>query len=360
MQEDSREHHHSQRRLIDRYVPSDRSGSRESTRNGTDSYVPIRRDSSSRDTYPTPRDGDPHVQHTPGKIDRYVPSGRSGSHASTGRGADSYVPTRRDSYSRDAYPTPRGSVDPHIPHRTENPASFAPRPSTPRNMDSGTPVGSTENKAPSGLLDSYRPENYELRKKRLAHKDIKLGMCVWAENRELEILSQYYGRALLSKSGQAHGRKHLELVVSKSRDNDPKPHVRTVMLTTFGGARSLKQRVFEDKWEECVPREPAMKECDAQYGPVRFERGLRDDGILPGWIVIHARNFVHANAKGEYECLETEMSSSHVNELNRRAKAHENEFAIAARELRAQGLRLAEPSQPGQNESKRRRPGDQW
>ncbi|OCB86541.1 hypothetical protein A7U60_g6437 [Sanghuangporus baumii] len=350
---ESREHHHRPRRLTDRYVPdyrdsntssgrpdryvpSDRPGSRASTRSGTDSYVPTRRDSSSRDTHSTPRrSGDPRVQHIPRRIDRYVPSGHSGSHASTGGEIDSDVPTRRDSYSRDAYPTPR--ITP-----------------TPRSINSGTPVGSTENTAPSGLLDSYRPADDELTKKKLAHKDIKPGMCVWADNRELEILSQYYGKNLMSKSGQAHGRKHLELVVSKSRDDDPRPHVRTVMLTTFGGARSLKERgIFEDKWKECVPRVPAMKECDAQYGPVEFERGLRNSNIVPGWILIHARNFVHANSEGKYECFETEMSSTHVAEMDRRAKAHENEFAIAARDLRASGLKLAESSQPG----KRRREG---
>ncbi|KAL5511949.1 hypothetical protein ACEPAH_5168 [Sanghuangporus vaninii] len=325
---DSREHHsRRQRRLID-------------------SYVPNYGDNSSS-----------------GRSDRYVPSDRSGSRASTRSGTDSIVPTRRDSSLRDAYPTPRGSVD--TPHRTASPESFAPRrntdthiPPTPRSIDRSTPVGSTENTAPSGLLDSYRPADHELTKKRLAHEDIKLGMCVWAVNRELEILSQYYGKDLLSKSGQAYGRKHLELVVSKSRDDDSKPHVRTLMLTTFGGARSLEQRgIFKDKWEECVPREPAMKECDAQYGPVRFERGLRNDDIVPGWILIHARNLVHANSKGEYECFETKMSCTYVAEMDRRAKAHENEFASAARELRTSGVRLAEPSQPNQNEKKRRREG---
>ncbi|KAL5528937.1 hypothetical protein ACEPAG_4911 [Sanghuangporus baumii] len=323
---ESREHHrHRQRRLIDsntssggldRYVPPDRSGSRASTRSGTDSYVPPGRDNSSRDTYPTPRGGDPHIQHTPWRIDRHVPSGRSGSHASTGSGADSYVPNRERS---------------------------------------GTPVGSSENKAPSGPLDSYRSKDDKLVKKRLAHKDIKPGMCVWAENRELEILSQYFGNHLLSRGAKELGTKHLELAVSKSGDDDPKPHVRTVMLTTFGRATSLKQRVYEDRWKECVPREPAVKECDAQYGPVWFERGLNDEGFVPGWILVHARNLVHTNAKGEYECLETEMSSVYVEELDKRAQAHENEFAKAALQLRMQGVNLAEPSQSRQKDGKRKR-----
>lgn len=210
--------------------------------------------------------------------------------AASGATIDRYISSNPVSY------TPQAPATTY--HGGSTPATVTSTPSSQHRA--GSTAESITHQAPATVANIHTSESDELRKKKLPHKDVRPGMCVWVENHELEFLGQYFGKQLLSKAKRHTGAKHPELVVEKSGHNDSVSHVKTVMLTTFGGAQSLRGRaVYENRWKECVPRYPAYPEGQGQYGPVTFEHGLRDEGIAPGWILVHKRNIVYPDRRGE-------------------------------------------------------------
>ena len=127
--------------------------------------------------------------------------------------------------------------------------------------------------------------------------EVRAGMYVWAVNPEFESYSSFFGPDLLSRDRQrsADNFKHFELVLSvhaPSREH-PKPHVRTIMATTFGGAESLAGKgIPKDKWKYCVPHYPQRRESRGQEEPVTYRTALDEKR---NWLLVHRMGVIEAD-----------------------------------------------------------------
>ncbi|KAL5528925.1 hypothetical protein ACEPAG_4899 [Sanghuangporus baumii] len=146
-----------------------------------------------------------------------------------------------------------------------------------------------------GLL---KDRKFQAAREQIKYNEIREGMFIRASNPEFESYSQFFGHNLLSKDRQESigSVKHLELVVSihAPSHEHPRPHVRTIMLTSFGSASSLENtKVYKDKWKYCVPHAPAKKEIDEQHDPILFE--LYSGQNKAGWLLVHKLGIIEAD-----------------------------------------------------------------
>ncbi|KAL5511960.1 hypothetical protein ACEPAH_5179 [Sanghuangporus vaninii] len=262
------------------------------------------------------------TNYSRGRIDRQPPS----MHEEAPR--TQRIPHNDTQVNRDESPRPTSQTqDGYLSWRNRDDPGMLRSASRDR-PQSNSPLPQVEKEPDSTPAQAPEPV---LKMQQISHDDIKPGMCVYIE-RDTSLVTGQWSKRPMSRSKH---HEHLEIVLSKSASDDPRPHVLTVMITSFGSSKSFKSRAIRsDKYKYCVPFGRAVKEKDDQPDHVSFGegKGLAGEQTKPSWITIHRRPPVYADSN--YKGVPTEMDEATLEGLETRVKQHEAETAAAVGEAK--------------------------